>query len=98
MLVAVRECLCSSLVSFPSDLEIVSVKLGNDLVICCIYIPPDSPLSYVSSLVHFLSDLASSFSKCTFVGEFNFPHVDWFSLTSPSYASACFVTLYLTVI
>ena len=58
--------LYSSSVCSPSNLEIVSVKMdqSSDHVICCIYVPPDSPLSYVSSLVLCLSDLVSSFSKC----------------------------------
>ena len=54
-----------------------------------IYVPPDSPLSYVSSLVLFLSDLVSSFSKCTFVGDFNFPDIDWFALMGTSISSTC---------
>ena len=89
VLVAVTESLFSSIIPFPPDLEIVSVQ-GNDFVISCVYVPPDSSLSYVSSLVHFLSDLVSCFSKCTFVGDFNFPVIDWFTLTSTSIASTCF--------
>ena len=36
---------------------------------CCIYMPPESSLSYVSSVVYFLTELSSSFSKCIFVGD-----------------------------
>ena len=84
VLVAVTESLFSSIIPSPPDLEIVSVKIGqgNDSVISCVYVPPDSLLSYIYSLVHFLSDLVSCFSKCTFVGDFNFPIIDWFTLIS----------------
>jgi hypothetical protein len=56
VLVAVKDSLYSSSVCSLSNLEIVSVKIGqsSDHVICCIYVPPDFPLSYVSSLVLFL--------------------------------------------
>ena len=92
VLVAVKESLYSCIISSPSDLEIVTVKIGqgNDSVISCVYVPPESPLSYVSSLVNFLSDLVSAFSKCTFVGDFNFPHIDWLTLTGVSITSICF--------
>ena len=55
VLVAIKESLYSCIISSPSDLEIVTVKIGqrNDSVISCVYVPPDSPLSYVSSLVTF---------------------------------------------
>ena len=79
VLIAISDSLFSCLIPSPPDLEIVSVKIGqsNDTVICCIYLPPESPLSCVSSLVHFLTELTSSFSKCIFVGDFNFRDIDW---------------------
>ena len=88
VLVAIKESLYSCIISSPSDLEIVTVKIGqkNDSV----YVPPDSPLSYVSTLVNFFSDLVSTFSKCTFVGDFNFPHIDWSVLTGNTITSSCF--------
>ena len=32
---------------------------------------------YVSSLVKYLTGIVSSFQKCIFVGDFNFPDIDW---------------------
>ena len=92
VLVAVKDFIPSFSISSPPDLEIVSVKLGqsDDLVICCVYVPPDAPLSYVSSLVYYLTDLTSSFRKCTFVGDFNFPDIDWHTLSGSSSLSNCF--------
>ena len=88
VLIAVRESLFSSYIPSPLDLEIVSVKIGpcNDTVICCVYVPPESSLSYVSSV----ADLSSSFSKCIIVGDFNFPDIDWFALMGTSNSSSCF--------
>ena len=92
VLIAVRDFLPSSFISSPSDLEILSIKIGQsyDLVFCCIYVPPESSLSYISSLVHFLTDLSSSFSKIIIVGDFNLPDIDWFTLMGTSISSNCF--------
>ena len=73
-MIAVKSSLFTSLIPSPSDLEVVCIKirLGSDiLVICCVYVPPDSPLSYVSSL---------------FISSQNFPHplqsvLFWVTLT-----------------
>ena len=92
MLIAIRESLFSCLIPSPPELEVICVKIGqsNDSIICCIYMPPESSLSYVSSVVYFLTKLSSSFSKCIFVGDFNFPDIDWSALTGSSSQSICF--------
>ena len=97
MLIAIRDFLPSSFISSPSDLEIVSIKIGQGygLVFCCIYVPPESSLSYISSLVHFLTDLSSSFSKIIIVGDFNFPGLH---LWVPQFHPTVFVVLFLIVI
>ena len=93
--IAIRESLFSCLIPSPPELEVVCVKIGqsNNSIICCIYMPPESSLSYVSSVVHFLTELSSSFSKCIFVGDFNFPDIDWSALTGSSSQSICFCSL-----
>ena len=68
----------------------LKIGQGYDLVFCCIYVPPESSLSYISSLVHFLTDLSSSFSKIIIVSDFNFPDIDWFTLVGTSISSNCF--------
>ena len=92
VLIAVKDSIPSFSVSSPPDLEIVSVRLGqtNDHVICCVYVSPDASLSYVSCLVHYLTDLTSSFNKCTILGDFNFPDIDWHTLMGSSPLSSCF--------
>ena len=92
VLIAVHESIYSTLVSSPFDLEVVSVRLGldNHFVVCCIYAPPDSTVLYISSLVNYLTDIASSSSKCIIVGDFNFPDIDWSSLQGSSFLSNYF--------
>ena len=86
----------STLISSPSDLEVVSVRLGldNHLVACCVYVPPDSTVLYSSSLVNYLIEIVSSFTECIIVGDFNFPDIDWSSLFVHLIIS---VSLFLTV-
>ena len=55
-----------------------------------IYIPPDSPVCHISSLVLYLTGLVSSFNRCIFVCNFNFPHINWSSLIGSSISSNTF--------
>ena len=92
VLIAINKLMYSSLIFSPLDLEVVSVRIGtsNEFVICCVYIPPDSNASYVSSMVNYLTEIVSSFTKCIFVGDFNFPDIDWSSLIGISTSSNYF--------
>ena len=87
VLIAVKCFLHSSLIFSPSDLEVISVKLSicnHEIILCSIYIPPDSSESYLLSLLSYLTDLVSTYYSCIFVGDFNFPDIDWLSLSSSS--------------
>ena len=75
VLVAVNNVFDSVCLPSPSDLEIITVKLGHDLVICSSYVPPNSNDAYLSALFDHFSYLISSFSNCIFVGDFNFPDI-----------------------
>ena len=92
VLIAVKDFIPSFSFPSPPDLEVISVTIGqgNDFVVCCIYIPPEASPLYVSSLVSYLSSLTSSFNKCTILGDFNLPDVDWYTLTGSSSSSSCF--------
>ena len=66
----------------PADLEIVTIQLGwcRDLVLCTSYVPPNSSDTYLLALLNYFTDLLSSFHHCIFVGDLNFPDIDWSSL------------------
>ena len=91
VMTAVKSSLFTSLISSPSELGVIKIDTGSDiLVICCVYVPPDSSISYVSSLTNFLSDITLSFSNCIILGHFNFPHINWSVLMDTSHQSNCF--------
>ena len=91
VLIAVKSAVSSSLPS-PTDIEVIFVEVGinHDLVLCSIYVSPDSPVSLISSLVWYLSSLVSSYNRCIFVGDFNFPDISWSSLLGSSMSSNVF--------
>ena len=64
VLIAVHKSLSSTLILSPSDLEVVLVKLGlnNPVVICCVYVPPNSTFLYISSLVNYLTKIVLNVS------------------------------------
>ena len=90
---ATTQSVISSIIPSPSDLEVVSIKIGlrNDLALCCVYVPPESSSSYISLLIHFLTHLVSSFSKCIILDDFNFPDIDWSTLMGTSNSSNIFL-------
>ena len=83
VLVAVNCSIPSSLLPSPPDLEVASVKCGlnTELILCTVYVPPNSSESYLTSLFTYLSDLTCSPNQCLIVGDFNFPDICWSSLT-----------------
>ena len=92
VLIAVKSSFHSSLIPSPSDVEVISVKLGSDqdFILCSVYVPPYSTDIYVSSLLSYLINLVSSFERCVIVGDFNFPDINWSSLTGSSSLSNSF--------
>ena len=64
VLIAVHKSIPSTLIFSPSDLEIVAVRfcLNNHFVICCVSVPPDASILYISSLFNYLTEIVSSFS------------------------------------
>ena len=92
VLVAVNDSIPSSLVSSPSNLEIICVqlKLPCAFNLCTVYLPPNSDLSYFESLIDFLSDILSSCIPCIIVGDFNLPNICWSTFTGNSSVSTFF--------
>ena len=92
VLVAVNCSIPNSLLPSPPDLEVASVKIGlnKELILCTVYVPPNSSKSYFTSLFTYLSDLTCSPNQCLIVGDFNFPDICCSSLTGSSALSNSF--------
>ena len=83
VLVAINESLQSSIIPSPDDLEIISVSITHreTIILCTVYIPPNSDSDYLNSLLLYLSSLYISHDHIILVGDFNLPDIDWDTLT-----------------
>ena len=90
VLVAVNDSIPSSLVYSPSNVEIVCVQieLTCPFHLCTVYVPPNSDLSYLKSVIDFFT--VNILSSCIIVGDFNLPNICWSSLTGSSAIGASF--------
>ena len=92
VLIAIKASICSSQLPSPPDIEVISIKVGSvqEFVLSSVYIPPNASTSHVFSLVVYLTSLTSSFRRCIFAGDYNFPDIDWSTLTGSSLSSSIF--------
>lgn len=76
VLLAVHHSFSSHQLSSPSHLEIVCVKIitGSPVVICLVYIPPNSYISYYSEVFHYLESISSG-PRSIILGDFNLPDI-----------------------
>ena len=81
--------------SSPPNLEVVTVelKLKIPITLCLVYNPPRSDFSYYSNLFSYLDVLLSSQNKVILCGDFNFPDIDWDTLSGSSISSTVFCDL-----
>jgi len=97
VLIAVKDSLPITNVDRPVDIEMVSVtlKLSNPLTIGCIYLPPNAESNHTTHLCSYLSDNLdlqnTTQHDIILVGDFNFPDINWATLSahSPSSTSFC---------
>lgn len=84
----------------PSPLEIVWVRFKCrecESVIGVCYKPPDSSCTFLADLRSSLSHITATLPKATLLllGDFNFPDIDWNTLSSASGMSKAFIELCL---
>lgn len=100
VLIAVKQHITSFPVILPSQLEILWVCITSPstkhlLGVC--YRPPDSPQSFVSDLHDNLAEIKAKFPKSSIclLGDFNYPEIDWSSLSSRTRDGTNFIQLTL---
>ena len=93
VLIAVKEYISSVQIQSPIDLEIVTVELNapTAITVCAVYIPANAALNYCQSLITYLHSLSLDNSKkLLVVGDFNFPDINWDTMTSTAQSSSLF--------
>ena len=85
VLIAVNDSVSSPLLpQSPTDLEVIAIKIGqnhNQLILCTVYIPSNPGDVYLNSLLSYLTHLVTTHEKIVITGNFNFPDINWSSLT-----------------
>ena len=93
VLIAVNKSISSTLISSPSDLELVAINLdvGNSsITVCTVYVPPTASAVYHTNLLSYLRNLTLSVKSVVIVGDFNFPDICWSTLSGSSPISNAF--------
>ena len=86
MLIAINNKIPCQIISSPTNLELICVRLliSNPITICVTYIPPNSPKVYCDDLFNFLLNCQAASDKLIILGDFNFPDIDWDTLSGHS--------------
>ena len=80
---AVKNVIPSCILDSPPDIEVISVRLEikKPVILCAVYIPPNSSVEYYSNLLEFMKSLCSISNVLVIVGDFNMPGINWSTLT-----------------
>jgi len=95
ILITIKDSLPITNVDRPMDIKMVSVtlKLSNPLTIGCIYLPPNAESNHTTHLCSYLSDNLDLQNTTQHdiiqVGDFNFPDINWATLSAHSSTSFC---------
>ena len=94
VLLAVKRNVSSKLMNSPSHVDLLSVSITHSktFIINLLYIPPGVNFSYLSDVEFILRGLNSS-DNLILLGDFNFPDVNWTTLTSHTPQSTYFCDL-----
>ena len=93
-MISTKESIPVTVISYPDHIEALTVKVEwhNPLILSCVYIPPNPPLSIVQDIISYLSNLSClfTFSNVIVVGDFNLPDINWDSLSASTSISNLF--------
>ena len=93
ILVAVADSIPTKLIPSPPNLEALTIMISysnQQILLCCVHIPPNPDAHYFHSYVSYLSNLATSHESILFLGNFNIPDIIWSSLSCSSSNSNLF--------
>ena len=92
---AIHNSIPATCLSSPSHLKVVTVRLQHKvyLILCLVCISPQSCDNYYISLFDYLHGILSSDNKLILLNDFNFPNINWNSLSGHSCHSTRFCDL-----
>ena len=89
MLIAVSKQLKARLLCTSTELEAITIEIGKDLIVCCLYLPPDCSQDYFNEALLHLKNLPSD-SHVVILGDFNLPDINWECMAGSSTRSDYF--------
>ena len=92
VLPAFKDSLNVKQLTSPNNLEILSVEVDSNLVLCLIYRPPNADDQHNSSLLSYLSSLDST-KNIVIISDLNLPDADWNTYSGCSTTSDEFTEL-----
>ena len=86
MLTAINNKIPCQIIPSPTNLELICVRLllSNPITICVNYASPNSPKVYYDDLFNFLLNFQAASDNLIIIGDFNFPDIDWDTLSGHS--------------
>ena len=95
MLIAVNSNISYQKFNSPDDLEIICINLNlqDQITVCITSVLPNSITIYYDNLFSFLCNLLYSSDKLIVLSNFNFPDIDWDTLSGNSPVSNQFCDL-----
>ena len=89
-MLAVKNIIPCQLIPSPSNSEVVCIRL-NSMTCCVSYNPPNSSSANCNNLLNCISNISNSSDRLVLLGNFNFPDINWDTLSgnSPVYNQLC---------
>ena len=94
VMLAINDELTYKQLTVPDTIEALEVIINcsKNLIFGIVYIPPNSSNAYHSSVFNFIHSLPQT-NNIIIVGDFNYPDIDWFTLTGTNLNSSSFCDL-----
>ena len=96
VMLAINNKLTCERLTIPDDIEALAVTINSTknkkLIFGIVYIPPNSSDAYHSSVFNFIRTLPQS-NNIVIVGDFNYPDIDWLTLSGTNLNSSSFCDL-----
>ncbi len=88
ILIGVKKSIPSRLYSIGCNAEFLAIEISTKptVLLCCVYVPPNSPNDYYTNIISSLRSLSTS-NHIIILGDFNTPDINWNSLSGSTFFS-----------
>ena len=89
-MICVSSKIASRIIHSHSSIDMVSIELLSfpNLIISCVYIPPNCPSQYLTAVLHSIEEIFLLNKRLIVVGDFNAPDIEWSTLSASTSSSS----------